>query len=114
MGIMNDYLTCLPRVYDLSMAAEGTKKSNVPFNEADLARIILNSVPVIWVNQYNMTHSALPKSPCVLLPDHEAIKRIMNVKRQENLKAKAKEASSASNSAKGNPKKCSASGNPNE
>jgi hypothetical protein len=47
MGVLNDYLACpLPMVYDSSKAVEGMKKSNVLFNEADLAKIILNSVPV--------------------------------------------------------------------
>jgi hypothetical protein len=55
------------------MVIEGIKKSNVPFNEADLARVVLNSVPVTWVNQYNMAHSMLLKSPRVLLLDLEAI-----------------------------------------
>ncbi len=61
-----------------------------------------------------MTNSTLPKSPRGLLPDLEAIKRIMNEKHQASLKAKAKEASSASMSAKGNSKKHSASENPSE
>ncbi len=51
MGVLNGYLAYLPMVYDSFMAIEGTKKSNVSFNEADLARIVLNSVPVTWVNQ---------------------------------------------------------------
>jgi hypothetical protein len=55
MGVLNDYLAHLPMVYDFSMVVEGTRKSNVLFNEADLARIVLNLVPVTWVNQYNMT-----------------------------------------------------------
>jgi hypothetical protein len=116
MGFLNDYLAYLPTVYDSSMAVEGTKKSDVQFDEADLARIILNLVQVIWMNQYNMTHSTLPKSPRVLLLDLEAIKRIMNEKHQARLKlkAKAKEASSASTSAKGSSKKLSMSGNPSE
>ncbi len=67
-------------VYDVSMAAEGTKKCNVSFNEANLAGIVLNSVPVTWVNQYNMTHSTLPKSPRVLPLDLEDIKQVMNKK----------------------------------
>jgi hypothetical protein len=46
MGVLNDYLAYLPMVYDSSMAVEGTKKSNVPFDEADLAGIVLNLVPV--------------------------------------------------------------------
>jgi hypothetical protein len=86
----------------------------VPFDEADLAGIVLNLVPVTWVNQFNMMHSPLPKSPRALLPDLEAIERIMNEKHQASLKAKAKEASSASMSAKGSSKKRSASGNPGE
>jgi hypothetical protein len=42
MGVLNAYLAYLPMVFDLLMAVAGTKKMNVPFDEADLARIILN------------------------------------------------------------------------
>jgi hypothetical protein len=112
--VLNGYLAYLPMVYNSSIAIEGTKKSNMLFDEADLARIALNSVPVTWVNQYNMRHLMLPKSPCVLLLDLEAIECIMNEKHQASLKVKVKEASSASNSTKGSPKECYASGNPHE
>ncbi len=61
MGVLNDYLAYLPTVFDLSMAVAGTKKINVLFDEANLARIVLNLVPSSWVNQYNMTHSMFPK-----------------------------------------------------
>jgi hypothetical protein len=114
MGVLNDYLAYLPMIYDSSMAIEGMKKSNVPFDEADLARIVLNFVLVTWVNQYNMMHSTLPKSPHVFLPDLEAIECVMNKKHQASLRAKAKKASSTSTSAKGSSKKRSASGSPNE
>jgi hypothetical protein len=114
IGVLNDYLAYLSTVYDSSMAIEGMKKSNVPSDEADLAKIVLNFAPVTWVNQYNMTHSTLPKSLHVFLPDLEAIERVKNEKHQASLKAKAKEASSACTSAKGNPKRHSASGNPGE
>jgi hypothetical protein len=114
MDVLNDYLAYLPPVYDSSMAIEGMEKSNVLFDVADLARIVLNLVPVTWVNQYNMTHSTLSKSPRALLPDLKAIEHIMNKKHQASLKAKVKEASSASASAKGRSKKHSASGNPSE
>ncbi len=67
MGILNDYLTHLPTVFNSSMAIEGTKKGNVPFDEADLAGIVLNSVPVSWLNQYNMTHQTLPSGTRTLL-----------------------------------------------
>jgi hypothetical protein len=92
----------------------GTKKRNVPFDGADLARIVLKLVLVTCVNQYNITHLTLPKSPRALLPDLEAIKCAMNKKHQASLKAKAKEASSAFASAKGSSKKRSVSGNPDE
>ncbi len=75
MGVLNDYLDYLPMVFYSLMAVAGTKKMNVPFDEADLARIVLNSVPSswAWVNQYNMMHSTLPKNPRALLNDIEAI-----------------------------------------
>jgi hypothetical protein len=92
----------------------GVQKNDVQFDEADLAGIILNWVPVTWVNQHNMTHSTLPKSSRALLLDLEAIKHITNKKHQASLKSKAKEASSASTSTKGSSKKHSASGNPSE
>ncbi len=114
MGILNNFLAYLPMVYDSSMAVEVTKKSNAPFDEADLARIVPKLVPVTWVNQYNLTHSTLPKSPRALLPDLEAIERVMNKKHQASLKAKANKASSASTSAKLSSKKRSTSGNPGE
>jgi hypothetical protein len=73
MGVLNDYLASQPMVFDSLMAIAGTKKMNVPFDEADLARILLNLVPSSWVNQYNMTHSTLPKNPRALLNNLEAI-----------------------------------------
>jgi hypothetical protein len=113
MGILNNYLTFLPMVFNSSMAVEGTKKGNVPFDEADLAGIILNSVPISWMNQYNMTHPTLSETTRTLLQDLESIKRIMGERHEAGLKAKAKEAS-ASAIAKGISKKRSASGNPGE
>ncbi len=46
MGILNDYLTFLPTVFNSSMAIKGTKKGNVLFDEVDLAIIVLNLVLV--------------------------------------------------------------------
>jgi hypothetical protein len=110
MGVSNDYLAYLPTVFDLSMAVAGTKKMNVLFNEADLAGIMLNTVPSSWVNQYNMMHSTLPKNPRALLNGLEAIERVMDEKHSASLKAKAKEVSAASAAAKGSSKKHPASG----
>jgi hypothetical protein len=109
MGVLNDYLAYLPTVFDLLMAVAGTKKINVPFNEADLAGIVLNLVPSSWVNQYNMMHSTLPKNPRALLNNLEVIKQVMDEKHSASLKAKAKEASAASMAAKGSSQKRPAS-----
>ncbi len=83
------------------------------FVEADLARIVLSSVPVSWMNQYNMMHSTLPGGTRTLLQDLESIECIMEERHEAGLKAKMKEAS-ASAIAKGTSKKRSASGNPGE
>ena len=69
MGLLNDYLAYLPTVKDSPKAVKDTKKGNVPFDEADLASIILKSLPPTWLNQYNLNHTTLPKSPRQLLPD---------------------------------------------
>jgi hypothetical protein len=113
MGILNDYLAHLPTVFNSSMAVMGTKKGNVPFDEASLAGIVLNSVPVSWLNQYNMTHQMLPSRTRALLQDLEPIEQVMDEKHKAGLKAKAKD-SSASVIAKGSSKKRSASRNPSE
>jgi hypothetical protein len=83
------------------MAITDTKKMNAPFDEADLAGIMLNLVPFSWVNKYNMTHSTLPKNPRALLNNLEAIEQVMDEKHNATLKAKAKEATAASAAAKG-------------
>jgi hypothetical protein len=98
-------------VFDSSMAIAGTKKMNVPFNKADLAKIVLNLVPSFWVNQYNMMRSTLPKNPRALLSNLEAIEQVMDETHNNSLKAKAKEANVASTAAKGSSMKHPASGN---
>ena len=45
MGLLIDYLAHLPMVKNSPMAVEEMKKGNVPFDEANLAGIILKSVP---------------------------------------------------------------------
>jgi hypothetical protein len=113
MGVLNDSLAHLPTVFNSPMAIEGLKKGNVPFDEADLAGIVLNSVPVSWMNQYNMTHTTLPNGTRTLLQDLESIKRVMDEKHEAGQKAKVKEAA-ASAIAKESSKKHSASGSPGE
>ncbi len=110
MGVLNDYVRHLPTLKDSSKAVPTTKKGNISFGEADLAAIVLSSAPMLWQNQYNLNHLTVPKSTCTLLPDLEAIERVMEEKRGVNLKAKAK-GSTAPAKAKSNPKR-QASGGP--
>ncbi len=74
MGVLNDYIRHLPTLKDSSKAVPTTKKGNIPFDEADLAAIVLSSVPMSWQNQNNLNHSTVSESTCTLLPDLEAIK----------------------------------------
>jgi hypothetical protein len=110
MGVLNDYVKHLPTLKDSSKAVPTTKKGNIPFGEADLAAIVLSSVPMSWQNQYNLNHSTVPKSSHTLLLNLEAIKRVMVEKKGANLKAKGK-GSTAPSKANGNPKR-KASGGP--
>jgi len=98
------YLTYLPMVKNSPMAVKDTKTRNVPFDEADLASIILKSLPPTWLNQYNLNHTTLPKSP-----DLEAIERGIHEKHNKKVKAKAKD-TAALVSAKTNPKKRASTG----
>jgi hypothetical protein len=103
MGVLNDYVKHLPTLKDSSKAVPTTKKGNIPFGKADLAAIVLLSIPMSWQNQYNLNHSMVPKSTHMLLPNLEAIKRVMVEKKGASLKAKGK-GSTAPSKAKGNPK----------
>jgi hypothetical protein len=104
MDFLNNYLAHLPIIKDSPMAVEDTTKGNTPFNEVNLAEIVLRAVPSSWVNQYNLTHTTLPKSPRKLLPDLENIESVMNKKRVDTAKARAKD-SAALAGAKSSPKK---------
>jgi hypothetical protein len=103
MGVFNDYVRHLPTLKDSPKAVPMTKKGNVPFGKDDLATIMLASVMMTWQNQYNLTHTMIPESTRVLLPNLEAIEKVMVEKQQEKLKAKGK-AAIARPEAKVNPK----------
>ncbi len=107
--MLNDYIRHLPMLKDSPKPVLMTKKGNILFNEADLATIVLASVPMSWQNQYNLNHSAVPKSTCTLLPDLEAIKRVMVEKHSQKLKAKGK-GGTAQSKAKENPKRMASGG----
>jgi hypothetical protein len=77
MGVFNNYVPHLPTLKDCSKAVPTTKKGNIPFSEADLAAIVLLSVPMSRQNQYNLNHSTVPESTRTLLPELEAIEQVM-------------------------------------
>ncbi len=108
--LLNDYISYLPMLKDSPKAVPTTKKGNIPFGKADLGLIVLASIPMLWQNQYNLNHSTVSESTCTLLPDLEAIERVMVEKHNKKIKAKGK-ASTAQSKAKSNPK-CKASGGP--
>ncbi len=94
---------------DSPKAVLTTKKRNIPFDEADLATIVLESVPMTRQNQYNLNHSTVPELTHALLPDLEAIECIMVEKHNKKLKAKGK-AATARPEAKSNPKQKASGG----
>ncbi len=48
MGVLNDYVRHLPTFKDSPKAVLTMKKGNAPFGKADLAAIVLDSVPTAW------------------------------------------------------------------
>ncbi len=62
---------------DSTKAVPTMRKGNIPFGEADLAAIVLASVPMMCQNQYNLINSMVPELMCALLLDLEAIECIM-------------------------------------
>jgi hypothetical protein len=90
MGVLNDYVRHLPTLKDSSKAVPAMKKGNIPFGKADLAVIVLSSVPMLWQNQYHLNHSTVPKSTHTLLPDLEAIEQVMVEKRVQTSRQKGR------------------------
>jgi hypothetical protein len=109
MGELNDYIRYLPMLKGSSKAVLTMKKGNIPFGEADLAANVLASSPMTWQNQYKLSNSMVLRLTCTLLPDLEAIKRVMVEKHNEKLKAKGK-ASTSWSEAKSNLKRKASEG----
>jgi hypothetical protein len=51
MRVLHDCVGYLLRLKDSPTAVPTTKKWNIPFGKADLAAIMLVSVPMMWQNQ---------------------------------------------------------------
>jgi hypothetical protein len=85
MGVLNDYVRYLLMLMDSLKAVPTTKKGNIPFGKADLAAIVLVSVPKTWQNQYSPTHLTVSKWTRALQPDLEVNERVMVEKQNEKL-----------------------------
>jgi hypothetical protein len=101
--VLNGYLKYLPTLKDSPKAVTTTKKGNIPFEEADLASIMLAALPLTWQNQYNLTHSTVPESPRALLADLENIERVMIERYRE--KQRSKDKATTARPEKGKPKR---------
>ncbi len=88
--MLNDYARYLPKLKDSPKAVPTVKRGNIPFGEVDLAAIVLASVPRLWQNQYSLNHLTVQELTCTLIPDLEAIERIMVEKQNKKLKAKGR------------------------
>jgi hypothetical protein len=106
--VLSGYLKYLPPLKNSPKAVATTKKGNIPFEEADLASIILAALPLTWQNQYNLTHSTVPKSLRALLADLENIKHVMLERYGEIQRSKDKAATARPE--KGKPKKGASEG----
>ena len=101
--VLNGYLKYLPTLKNSPKAVATTKKGNIPFEEADLASIMLAALPLAWQNQYNLTHSTVPESPRALLADLENIERVMLERYGE--KQRSKDKATTARPEKGKPKR---------
>jgi hypothetical protein len=57
---LNSYLGTLPGVYDCPKAIAKTKNIT-PFNEVDLAQLILKMCPMEWQKQYSLSQGIIPR-----------------------------------------------------
>jgi hypothetical protein len=106
MEALNKYLGILPTIKNSPLAVASTEMGNVPFTKATHASIILSHLPVAWRNQYNLTHSTVPKSPrAMMLMDLENIEKVFVKKYNEKARANKAKAATASKTAECVPKK---------
>ena len=76
METLNKYLEQLPMIKNSPQAVASAEYGNVPFNKSTLASILLNHLPVVWRNQYNMTHPIVPETPRAILLDLKNLEKV--------------------------------------
>ncbi len=105
MEALNKYLGILPTIKNSPLAVASTEMSNVPFTKATHASIILSHLQFARRNQYNLTHSTVPKSPRAMLMDLENIEKLFVEKYNKKARANKAKAAAASKTAERVPKK---------
>jgi len=97
MEILNKYIGMLPTIKNSSLAVASTERGNSPFTEATHASIILLQLPVLWRNQYDLTHQTLPESPRVMLQDLETIEKVITERYNDKARTNKVKAATAPN-----------------
>ena len=77
MEILNRYIGILPTIKSSSLVVASTEHGNIPFTKATHASIILSQLPIVWRNQYNLTHQTVPELPRAMLQDLKTIKKVI-------------------------------------
>ena len=81
---INSYLGKMPGVYDSPKAI--IKTNNIePFNEVDLAQLILKMCPMEWQNQYSLSQGIITQDMQSLMDTLEIIKKGENEKSLKRL-----------------------------
>ena len=57
---LNSYLGCLPGIIDSPKAIKNKTKRIEPFDEANLAQLILKMCPIEWQNQFSLSQGIIP------------------------------------------------------
>ena len=102
METLNKYLGMLPTIKNSPLAVASTEMGNVPFTKATHA--ILSHLPVAWGNQYDLTHSTIPKSPRAMVMDLENIEKLFVKKYNEKSRANKAKVATATKAAECMPK----------
>ncbi len=105
MEVLNRYLGILLTIKNSPLAVATTKMGNVPFTEATHVSIILSHLPVLWRNQYNLTHKTGPELPRAMLQDLKNIKKLFVEKYNKKAQANKAKAATAPKMAEHVPKK---------
>jgi hypothetical protein len=81
---LNSYLGTLPGVYDILKAIGKTKKI-MPFDEVDLAQLILKMCPMECQNQYSLSQGIIPQDMQSLMDTLKIIEKGKNDKKPKSI-----------------------------